>query len=170
MLEKQAESLGIPLEIVLISNRASDNEYESKMAELLRRYQAAGVTSVIFGDIFLEDLRRYREDNLAKLGMKGVFPLWKRDTRELARSLGTLGFRAITTCVDTQKLDPRFVGRTIDEQFLAELPDAVDPCGENGEFHSCVVEGPIFHKAIHCSLGEKVLRENRFYYCDLIPC
>ncbi len=170
LLEKQAESLGIPLEIVLISNRASDNEYESKMAELLRRYQAAGVTSVIFGDIFLEDLRRYREDNLAKLGMKGVFPLWKRDTRELARSLGTLGFRAITTCVDTQKLDPRFVGRTIDEQFLAELPDAVDPCGENGEFHSCVVEGPIFHKAIHCSLGEKVLRENRFYYCDLIPC
>ncbi len=169
LLEKQAESLGIPLEIVWISNHASDGEYEAKMTDLLRRYQAAGVATVIFGDIFLEDLRRYREDNLAKLGMKGVFPLWKRDTRALARSLSALGFRAITTCVDTQKLDGRFAGRTIDEQFLAELPDGVDPCGENGEFHSCVVAGPIFQQPISCSLGEKVLRDNRFYYCDLVP-
>jgi uncharacterized protein (TIGR00290 family) len=170
LLEKQTESLGIPLEIVWISNRASDEEYETKMGDLLRRYQAAGVTTVIFGDIFLEDLRRYRENNLAKIGMKGVFPLWKRDTRELARSLSELGFRAITTCVDTQKLDQRFVGRVIDEQFVAELPGGVDPCGENGEFHSCVVAGPLFKQSIPYALGEKVLRENRFYFCDLIPC
>jgi uncharacterized protein (TIGR00290 family) len=170
LLEQQAAALGIPLEVVLISNRASDEGYEAKMGDLLRRYQAAGVTAVIFGDIFLEDLRRYRENNLAKVGMKGVFPLWKRDTRELAHSLTTLGFRAITTCVDTQKLDGRFAGRAIDEPFLADLPGGVDPCGENGEFHSCVVEGPIFKSPISCSLGEKVLRDNRFCYCDLVPC
>jgi uncharacterized protein (TIGR00290 family) len=169
LLEQQAESLGVSLEIVPISKSASNEEYQSKMADLLRRYQAAGVSSVIFGDIFLEDLRRYRENNLAKLGMKGVFPLWKRDTRELARSLTALGFRAITTCVDTQTLDRRFVGRVIDEQFLSELPETIDPCGENGEFHSFVADGPMFQKAIPYTLGETVLRENRFYYCDLLP-
>ncbi len=123
----------------------------------------------MFGDIFLEDLRQYREDKLAQLDLKGIFPLWKRDTQELARSLIATGFKAITTCVDTQFLGRQFVGRVIDEQFLAELPPTVDPCGENGEYHSFVYDGPIFKKTVAFTLGETVLREDRFYYCDLIP-
>jgi uncharacterized protein (TIGR00290 family) len=169
LLEAQAAALNLPLEIVWISVRAADREYESKMADSLRRYQQQGVTSVVFGDLFLEDLKVYRETNLAKLGMRGIFPLWKRDTRELAQSLAPLGFRAVTTCVDTQQLDSRFVGRNIDASFLAELPDTVDPCGENGEFHSFVSDGPIFKNRIPYTLGEKVLRDNRFFYCDLAP-
>lgn len=169
LLEQQVDSLGFPLEIVPISKNSSNEEYETNMAALLRRYQGLGVQSVVFGDIFLEDLKLYRENNLARLGMKGIFPLWKRDTHELARSLTTTDFRAITTCVDSQWLDQRFVGRTIDEQFLTELPENVDPCGENGEFHSFVSEGPIFKKGIPYTIGETVLRDNRFYYCDLLP-
>jgi uncharacterized protein (TIGR00290 family) len=169
LLEQQAKSLGLPLEIVLISQNAPNGEYETNMGRLLAQYQKKGVQSVVFGDIFLEDLKIYRENNLAKLGMKGLYPLWKRDTRELASSLAPRGFRAITTCIDTQALDQRFVGRVIDERFLAELPEGVDPCGENGEFHSFVYDAPIFAKPIFHALGERVLRENRFFYCDLIP-
>jgi uncharacterized protein (TIGR00290 family) len=169
LLERQVESLGLPLEVVMISRNASNDEYEAKMAHLLERYRSFGVTSVVFGDIFLEDLRRYREEKLARVGMTAVFPLWKRDTRELAHSLAPQGFRTMTTCVDTQSLDPRFVGRTIDEQFLTELPESVDPCGENGEFHSFVYDAPIFRRPISFTVGETVLRENRFCFCDLIP-
>jgi uncharacterized protein (TIGR00290 family) len=169
MLERQARSLGFPLEKVWIPKEASNQEYEANMARALDRYAHDGVSSVVFGDIFLEDLREYREKNLAQLGMKGVFPLWKRDTRELARSLPFLGFKAVTTCVDSQALDRRFVGQVIDERFLSELPETVDPCGENGEYHSFVFEGPILRERISYGLGEIVLRENRFWYCDLIP-
>ncbi len=118
------------------------------MRRVLAKYKDAGVTLVVFGDIFLEDLRKYREDKLATLGLHGVFPIWKRDTRELARSLTVLGFNAITTCVDTHTLGRQFVGRVIDEQFLSELPSTVDPRGENGEYHSFVFDGPIFKKRI----------------------
>ncbi len=169
LLERQAEVLGLPLEKVYIPKNASNDEYESNMRQALTRYKQAGVTSVVFGDIFLEDLREYREGNLAKLDMRGLFPLWKRDTRELAHSFISLGFKAITTCVDTDALDGRFVGRVIDEQFLTELPDTVDPCGENGEYHSFVYAGPIFKEPIPYTVGEIVLRENRFCFCDLIP-
>jgi uncharacterized protein (TIGR00290 family) len=139
------------------------------MARVLGRYVKEGVSSVVFGDIFLEDLREYREKNLAQLGMKGIFPLWKRDTRELARSFPFLGFKAVTTCVDGQALDRQFVGRVIDGKFLSELPETVDPCGENGEYHSFVFEGPILKEKISYAIGEIVLRENRFWYCDLTP-
>jgi uncharacterized protein (TIGR00290 family) len=169
LLERQVESLGFPLEKVFISRNASNEEYESSMVRLLTRYKKKGVTSVVFGDVFLEDIRRYREANLAKLGMKGIFPLWKKDTKELAHSLISLGFKAVTTCVDTNALDRRFVGKVIDERFLSELPNTVDPCGENGEYHSFVYDGPIFKKRISYTPGEIVLRENRFCYCDLIP-
>jgi uncharacterized protein (TIGR00290 family) len=169
LLEQQAAALGFPLEKVLISKNASNEEYETNMGQVLAIYKAAGVGSVLFGDIFLEDLRKYREEKLAALGMQGIFPLWKRDTRELARSLTTLGFKAITTCVDTTLLDGKFVGRLIDQQFLSELPAAVDACGENGEYHSFVYSGPIFKQSIPFTLGEIVLRENRFSYCDLVP-
>jgi uncharacterized protein (TIGR00290 family) len=169
LLERQVAALGFPLEKVLIPKNASNEEYEANMGKLLAKYKGAGVSSVVFGDIFLEDLRKYREEKLAGLGLRGLFPLWKRDTRELAHGLGGLGFKAITSCVDSQALGRQFVGRLIDAQFLSELPAAVDPCGENGEFHSFVFDGPIFKESVAFTPGEIVLRENRFYYCDLIP-
>ena len=169
LLERQVASLGFPLEEVFIPKNASNEEYETNMGRVLAKYKDSGVTSIVFGDIFLEDLRKYREDKLATLGMHGIFPIWKRDTRELARSLTVLGFKAITTCVDTNMLGRQFVGRVIDEQFLSELPATVDPCGENGEYHSFVYDGPIFKERVAYTLGEVVLRENRFWYCDLIP-
>ena len=169
LLERQVASLGFPLEKVLIPKNASNEEYESNMEAVLAKYKEAGTSSVVFGDIFLEDLRKYREDKLASLGMQGIFPLWKRDTLELAHSLNVLGFEAITTCVDNQSLGRQFVGRQIDVQFLSELPATVDPCGENGEYHSFVYNGPIFKEKVAFKLGEVVLRENRFFYCDLLP-
>jgi uncharacterized protein (TIGR00290 family) len=169
LLERQAASLGFPLEKVFISKDTSDEEYAAKMQTVLARYLAAGVSSVVFGDIFLEDLRKYREDNLSKVGMKGIFPLWNRDTAELAQTFIDLGFKAVITCIDSNVLDKRFVGRTFDQQFLSELPPTVDACGENGGFHSFVYDGPVFQEQISHTIGEIVLRENRFYYCDLIP-
>jgi uncharacterized protein (TIGR00290 family) len=169
LLEQQAASLRLQLEMVKISRGASNEEYEARMEERLRRYKAEGITSVIFGDIFLEDLRKYREDNLAKLDMEAVFPIWKQDTGDLARSFIELGFRAVITCVDTEALDRRFSGREFDERLLAELPEGVDPCGENGEFHSFVYDGPLFRERIPFHRGRRVLRDNRFCFCDLIP-
>jgi uncharacterized protein (TIGR00290 family) len=169
LLERQADSLGLPLEKVLISKNTSDEEYNRKMREVLEKCLAAGVSSVAFGDVFLEDVREYREDNLSQIGMKGLFPLWKRDTLELAHRFVDLGFEAVITCVDSSVLDHRFAGRDFDEQFLSDLPPGVDPCGENGEFHSFVYAGPILGTRIPYERGEVVLRESRFYYCDLIP-
>ncbi|NOT57388.1 MAG: diphthine--ammonia ligase [Deltaproteobacteria bacterium] len=169
LLERQVAALGFPLEQVLIPKNASNVAYEANMGQALAKYKEQGITSVVFGDIFLEDLKHYREEKLATLGMKGIFPLWKRDTRELAQSLITLGFHAITTCVDTQTLGQQFVGRVINEQFLSDLPPTVDACGENGEYHSFVYDGPIFKEKIACTPGEIVLRDNRFCYCDLLP-
>ncbi len=169
LLEQQAEWIGVPLEIVWISQRSSNEEYESKMQALLEKHQRRGIQHVAFGDIFLEDLRLYRETNLAKIGMKGLFPVWKRDTGEMARSFIQQGFRAVICCVDTQALDGKFVGREFDARFLADLPASVDPCGENGEFHSFVFDGPIFRRPIPVKTGEITLRNERFNYCDLIP-
>jgi uncharacterized protein (TIGR00290 family) len=169
LLEQQASSLGLPLEKVLIPRNASNDDYERNWESVLTNYKDEGVQTVVFGDIFLEDLRKYREEKLATVGMKGVFPLWMRGTKELARSLISLGFKAITTCVDTSVLGKEFVGRVVDEQFLADLPAFVDPCGENGEFHTFVYDGPIFKEAVRFSVGEKLLRDERFYFCDLVP-
>jgi uncharacterized protein (TIGR00290 family) len=168
LLERQAASLGLPLEIVWISKGGSNDEYESGMAGTLLKFRDSGVTAVAFGDIFLEDLRAYREGKLRLAGMSAMFPIWKRDTRELAASFVARGFRAITTCVDTAALDGRFVGREIDEGFLSELPAGVDPCGENGEYHSFVYAGPVFGQPIRVVAGEKVLRDGRFFFCDLV--
>lgn len=169
LLEEQSRSIGLPLEIVLIHKNAANDEYEQQMGRTLERCRSQGVNSVVFGDIFLADIRKYREQNLAKAGMQAVFPLWNQDTRKLIRNLLDAGFRAITTCVDTQVLGPEFAGREIDDRFIASLPEGIDPCGENGEFHSFVYQGPIFSRAINLQRGEKVLRENRFFYCDLLP-
>jgi len=169
LLQQQATSLGYPLEIVYLSKNSSNEEYEARLKEKLSQYKARGISFVVFGDIFLEDLRKYRENNLAQVGMKGVFPIWKRDTRELAHTFINLGFKAIITCVDSNALDKRFVGRAFNERLLSELPANIDPCGENGEFHSFVYDGPIFRQKIHLKKGRVVLRDNRFYFCDLEP-
>ena len=169
LLVQQTTSLGYPLEQVFISKSASNEEYEAKMQETLEKYLKAGVSAVAFGDIFLEDLRKYREENLSKMGMKAVFPIWKRNTAELARTFVDSGFKAVITCIDSKVLDKGFVGRLFDEQFLSQLPSNVDPCGENGEFHSFVYDGPIFQERLFYNLGDVVLRDDRFYFCDLVP-
>ena len=168
LIEQQAQSLGLPIQQVFISKACSNEEYESKMREILIKFQQNGVSSVVFGDVFLEEVRKYREDNLSKLGMTGLFPIWGRDTTELTKSFIALGFQAIITCVDARVLDKRFVGSIIDESFTKQLPANVDPGGENGEFHSFVFDGPIFRKKIAYTLGELVLRDS-FYFCDLLP-
>ncbi len=168
LVEQQAYSLGLPIAKVLVPKSCSDEEYESKMSEVLAEFKQSGITRVVFGDVFLDWIREYRQNNLSKLDMEGVFPIWGRDTAELARSFIILGFQAVVTCVDTRVLNERFLGRVIDERFLAELPPAVDPDGENGEFHSFVFAGPIFKKRIAYTLGESVSRDS-FYFCDLLP-
>ncbi|MGC2064058.1 MAG: diphthine--ammonia ligase [Thermodesulfovibrionales bacterium] len=169
LVEQQAESIGLPLEKVYIPDKSSNENYEAAMRDALVRNKAKGVTGVAFGDLFLEDLKKYREKKLAEVGMTAVFPLWKLDTGELARSFMAQGFRAVITCVDSQALGGEFSGRLYDEQFLSDLPLHVDPCGENGEFHSFVFDGPLFRKPVRFEKGEIVVRENRFYFCELLP-
>ncbi len=169
LLRQQAESLGLPLEEVVIPQKATNTEYEERMGRSLAAFQAQGINTVGFGDIFLEDLRQYREKKLSQAGMKAIFPIWNRETRGMVLELCRLGFKAVITCVDTQALGKEFAGRQISEQLLAELPPQVDPCGENGEFHTFVYDGPNFKNRIAFKPGEVVLREDRFYYSDLIP-
>ena len=169
LLEEQAQSLDFALEKIYITKNSANEEFEARMKDKLMKYRRQGISLVAFGDIFLEDLRKYREENLARIGMNGIFPIWKRDTAELAHTFIDLGFKAIITCVDSKFLEKSFVGRIFDRQFLSELPSGVDPSGENGEFHSFVYDGPIFQKEIAYEKGEIVLRDNRFYYCDLTP-
>jgi len=169
LLEVQAASIGLPIEKVAIPERASMQEYESRMREALERHREAGVTAVAYGDLHLEDVRDYRERLLRGMGLRAVFPVWKRDTREFAHTLIEQGFEAVITCVDSEALDRKFVGRIYDERFLSELPPGVDPCGENGEFHTFAYDGPLFEKEVRFKVGDVALRENRFYFCDLIP-
>jgi uncharacterized protein (TIGR00290 family) len=169
LLEQQAKALRIPLQEMFITKGASDAAYEGELLKVLERHRDNGVFSVVFGDIFLEDVRKYRWQILEKVGMNGIFPLWKKDTKDLARTFINLGFKAIITLIDSNVLGKSFAGREYDEKFLSDLPANVDPCGENGEFHSFVYDGPIFHESVSFKKGEIVLRENRFYYCDLRP-
>jgi uncharacterized protein (TIGR00290 family) len=168
----QAASIGLPLEIVYLPMNAAapctNAEYEELMGTVMARYCAAGVRTVAHGDIFLEDLRAYRDRNLARAGMRGLYPLWKRDTAELVRQFVTDGFRAYLCCVDGKKLGEPFAGRPLDLELLRDLPAGVDPCGENGEYHSFVYAGPIFHKPVAIERGVVVCREGRFY-ADLLP-
>jgi len=169
LLEKQASALGFPLDTVFIPKKCTDEEYAERMEEKMDFYRGKGIELVAFGDIFLQDVREYRERNLAKLGLKAVFPLWGKQSRELAQRFIELGFRAITTCIDGDALAKDFVGREFNEDFLASLPPQVDPSGENGEFHTFVYDGPIFKERVPFQKGEVVLREERFYFCDLLP-
>ena len=168
LLERQAASLGVVLHPVSIPKNAANAAYESAMGEAFREYRERGVRTVAFGDLFLEDVRAFREALLARHGMEGVYPVWKRDTAAFVRKFLDLGFKAVATCVDGRALSPDFAGRLIDERFLSALPPHVDPCGENGEFHSFVFDGPSFQEPIRFSIGETVLREG-FWVCDLLP-
>ena len=193
LLDLQAESIGLPLIKMQIPEMPTMEAYENVMAATLADLKNKGASASIFGDIFLEDLRAYRENKLAEIGLKGVFPLWKIPTDVLVREYIDLGFKSIITCVNEKYLDKSFSGRLIDDAFLKDLPTNVDPCGENGEFHSFVFDGPIFKKPIAFTKGEVVYRtyaapkdendsdyncgvdkkakipEYGFWYCDLLP-
>jgi len=170
LLRRQAKAIGIPLYEVSIPPSCTNEEYERRMREAMRVLAERDPDRiVIFGDIFLEDVRKYREERLMKGGWKGLFPLWGRDTGELAREFLRLGFKAVVVSVDGDVLSGDFVGREYDEDFLNDLPEGVDPCGERGEFHTFVYDGPVFSAPINFEVGEKVLRDNRFHYVDLVP-
>jgi len=168
LLQQQAESIGLPLHEVVIPPQCVNPIYEARMEEALLSHYRQGVRQVAFGDIFLEDLRVYREKNLARVQMTALFPIWKRDTRELAAHFIASGFRAVAVCIDPAKLDPSFAGRELDAAFFRDLPLGVDPCGENGEFHTFVFDGPIFQTRIPVRKGEVVHRDS-FVFCDLLP-
>jgi len=168
LLERQAKSIGLPLHEVFIPPQCVNPIYEARMEEALRMHYDKGVRTVAFGDIFLEDLRAYREKNLTRMGMTALFPIWKRDTRELIRAFHSANFRAIAVCVDSKVLDRSFAGRELDEVFFRDLPLHADPCGENGEFHTFVFDGPIFHAPIPVRTGEIIQRDS-FVFCDLLP-
>lgn len=191
LLEEQAKSIGIPLEIMQIPEMPTMEVYENVMQETLEKLKSKGITHSVFGDIFLEDLRKYREDKLATMGFEGVFPIWKIPTQELIHEFIDLGFKTIVVCVNERYLDKSFVGRVIDQEFIDDLPENVDACGENGEFHTFSFDGPIFKNPVDFEIGEIVYRKYEkpkqessntacdtddtsaydygFWYCDLIP-
>jgi len=166
LLEAQAGSLGLALMQVNIPADCSNEVYDERMLSAMTGCRARGIEHVAFGDIFLEDVRRYREERLAQVTMQAVFPLWGLDSGRLARDFVRQGFRAITTCVDVRVLDSSFAGREFDERFLADLPPGVDPCGENGEFHSFVYDGPNLRFPLMVEVGDRVERAG-FLFADL---
>ena len=168
LLRRQAESLGLPLVEVVVPPESSNAVYEREMGKAFSNIRAKGIRRIAFGDIFLEDLRDYRERQLAASGLTCLFPLWKKPTRSLARTFIDKGFRAVTVCVYSKMLDESFAGRHFDTTFLDDLPSGVDPCGENGEFHTFVFDGPIFSRPIEFAHGEIVERDGFFFY-DLLP-
>lgn len=180
LLQQQAQSIGLPLRMVEMPQQATMDEYNRVMSQAMSKLTEEGYTHCAFGDIFLEDLRAYREKELQAFDIVPQFPLWKCNTRELIEEFLSLGFRAVVLCANAQLLDESFVGREIDERFLDDLPASVDPCGENGEFHTFCFDGPIFSHPIEFSQGEKVLRTYPspsgkegesvgFWFLDLLP-
>ena len=171
LLDRQAEAIGLRLDKLYLpagpSASCSFEEYEALMGRTMGKYRDAGVMRVAHGDVFLEDLRQYRESNLAKLQMKALFPIWGRETAELARAFIDLGFKAYVTCVDGEKLPASFAGRALDGRFIDDLPEGIDPCGENGEFHTFVYAGPIFRHPLEIGVGEVVTRDGS-HFADLM--
>ena len=173
LLESQAKSLGLPLKKLFLPESSEMEVYEKYLFEIMNQFKAEGIQYSIFGDIFLEDLKLYREKQLQKVNMQGVFPLWKKDTKYLIEYFIELGFKTILTAIDESKLNKEFAGRIIDKDFLKDLPKDVDPCGENGEFHTFVFDGPNFKQAITFEIGEIIHKkyaynkEYGFWFCDL---
>ena len=170
VLEAQVAALGLPLLEATIPAAASNEVYEAAFARALSRARERwpGLRHIVFGDLFLADVRAYREALLGRLGWEGIFPLWGLETAALARRFVADGFRAILTCVDTTQLDAEFAGRQFDGTLLDQLPKAVDPCGERGEFHTCVHAGPVLRRSLPLVSGERVRRDGRFEYCDVL--
>ena len=188
LLELQAAAIGIPLQKLVLPDQPSMADYETYMMQTMNQLRQEGYTHSVFGDIFLEDLKKYRETQLAKVGMTGVFPIWKRDTAALMHEFIDLSFKTIVVCVNEKYLDKSFCGRIIDENFIKDLPNNVDVCGENGEFHTFVFDGPVFKNPVAFTKGEIVYRKYAapkdqndncfqptsaedygFYFCDLLP-
>ena len=167
LLEAQAERLGLPLHIVEIPSPCPNDVYEERMGAAIFTARAAGIEQMVFGDLFLEDVRAYRERNLAGTGITPVFPLWGRPTNLLAHEMLAAGVRAVLTCVDPKVLPSEFSGRAFDETLLDDLPEPVDPCGERGEFHTFVWDGPDFSSPIDIEMGETVSRDG-FVFCDVV--
>jgi uncharacterized protein (TIGR00290 family) len=168
LIARQSETLGVPLCEIRTPPFPSNEVYEARMRSALEEYRAQGVRTVGFGDLFLADIRDYRETTLGRLGMHGLYPIWQRDTATLAREFVDLGFRAVLVCVDLRALDRSFCGRALDHSLLDELPTTVDPCGENGEFHTFVFDGPGFASAVEFTPGA-VREESPFAFHDLLP-
>jgi uncharacterized protein (TIGR00290 family) len=168
LLRRQTESIGLPLIEALLEPNAPNAAYEESWARALaegtERFE--GAKHVAYGDLFLEDVRAYRDAQLSALGYTPVYPIWGENTAELARDFITRGFRAVLTCVDTTQLDAKFAGREFDDALLKALPASVDPCGERGEFHTFVWDGPHMREPVRIAEGERVLRDGRFQYCD----
>lgn len=189
LLKQQAQALNIPLQELRLPEQPSMDDYNKLLSNTMTGIKSEGIDYSIFGDIFLEDLKKYREQQLAQVGMKGHFPLWKRDTEELIHEFLDLGFKTIIVCTKAELLGDDFIGETITKELLKELPNNVDRCGENGEFHTFVYDGPIFSKPIDFTIGEKVYKTYEapkkkedacfssepstktmgFHFCDLIP-
>lgn len=169
LVEAQARSLNLPLFKVYLPPQCSNRDYEQRMHATCLQLRNAQVEAIVFGDLFLEDVRQYRGENLKTVGMKAIFPLWHFPTRELALQCIAKGYRAKVVVVDLDRLSASFVGREYDLSFLNDLPDGIDPCGENGEFHTFVYGGPMFQEAITCRVGKQVVRDGRFCFIDLLP-
>lgn len=168
LLEMQAEALGLPLYEALIPTPCSNETYETVMLRAIEEARRDKITEIIFGDLFLEDVRAYRERQLALTGIKPCFPLWGRNTRDLAREMIEGGLRAYVTCLDPRKLGREFAGRSYDLEFLSRLPEDVDPCAENGEFHTFAWDGPGFARPLDVRVGETVERDG-FVFTDILP-
>ena len=167
LLRRQADALGLPLTVVRIPYPCPNEVYERAMRDALERIRGTGVRHVVFGDLFLEDIREYRVSRMASVGMECVFPLWHRPTAALARDMVRSGLRARLVCVDPRVLDRRFAGREFDDRLLDELPSTVDPCGERGEFHTFVTHSPLYRAPIPVRAGETVERDG-FVFADLV--
>jgi uncharacterized protein (TIGR00290 family) len=167
ILRAQCEAASLPQRIVPIPYPCPNEVYEARIGEAVAKAVADGITHMIFGDLFLEDIRAYREQKLAGTGITPVFPLWRRPTLPLAQAMIASGLEAYLATVDLKKLPSKFAGRKFDSQFLADLPKGIDPCGENGEFHTCVVAGPMLKRRLAVTTGERVERDG-YGYCDLV--
>lgn len=168
LLEEQVKSIGISLYKIEIPQNCNNKEYEKIMLNTLTHFQKEGISGVIFGDIFLEDIKNYRISQLSPIGLQAIFPLWGINTIEISNEFIKTGFQSIISCVDIRALDSTFSGRIYDQNFLKDLPSTCDPCGENGEFHSFVFDGPIFSRKINIKTGAKLLRDDYFYFTDIL--
>ncbi|HVU14358.1 MAG TPA: diphthine--ammonia ligase [Phototrophicaceae bacterium] len=167
LIEAQAAALGLPIQFVELPPKPSNAEYEALVTAAIRPFQDEGIHEIVYGDLFLQDIRQYRDAYLQRIGMSGLYPVWGLDTRALIHEFIDAGFKAIITCVDTTQLDGAFAGRVIDNALIAQLPASVDPCGENGEFHTFVYDGPLFRQPVAFERGDQWTQDERFRSIDL---